>query len=175
MQRLGDAALERRDRSVRRLLRTGRIEWPTLAVSAAVYGGWVALTAVWPHVPTVVLLAGLAVLTAWHTSLQHELIHGHPFRRRAWNHALGWVPLSLWMPYGDYLDLHLAHHRDERLTDPVDDPESSYLTPERWAATGGVGRLVVQVDRTFAGRLAIGPARSALAYWRTLTWHDRRL
>ncbi len=169
-----DASRRRRVRAVRRLLRTGRVEWPTLAVTGATYGGWAAVTVGWRHLPTAGLLAALAVMTAWHTSLQHELIHGHPFRRRSWNHALGWLPLSLWIPYGDYLDLHLAHHHDDRLTDPVDDPESWYLTAEGWAAVGRAGRLVVHINRTLAGRLAIGPAVSALAYWRTLTARDRR-
>ena len=42
----------------------------------------------------VVLPAG-AWLTAWHGSLQHEAIHGHPTRSARLNAALAWLPIGL--------------------------------------------------------------------------------
>lgn len=38
----------------------------------------------------------------------------------------------LWMPYFRYKKTHLQHHRKEWLTDPLQDPESAYHSPERW-------------------------------------------
>lgn len=146
----------------------GRVEWPTVAVAVAVHAGWVGVTLGWHALPLPVAVALLALVVAWHSSLQHELIHGHPFRDRRWNHALGSLPMGLAVAYGDYLDSHLAHHRDERLTDPFDDPESWYLTPARWHELGPVGRAVARANRTLAGRLVLGPAIGLAAYARTL-------
>ena len=70
------------------------------------------------------------VLLTLHSSLQHEIAHGHPTRWPRFNRLLAIVPLSLWLPYARYQQMHLAHHHDDRLTDPIDDPESFYLTPE---------------------------------------------
>ena len=39
-------------------------------------------------------------------------------------------PLALWIPYESYRISHLMHHRDDRLTDPLDDPESYYWMPD---------------------------------------------
>lgn len=66
-------------------------------------------------------------------SLQHELIHGHPTRFARLNALFGTLPLAVWYPYGLYRDSHLAHHRHDSLTIPVDDPESYYFTEESWA------------------------------------------
>ena len=73
--------------------------------------------------------------TAWHMSLQHEIIHGHPTRKRWINNLIGQWPLALWLPFENYRHSHLAHHNDERLTDPLDDPESYYWRQEDWDAS----------------------------------------
>ena len=134
------------------------IEWPTVALTVAIYGGWLALT--WWHaaLPAWVVFPSLAWLVAWQSSLQHEVLHGHPTRVRAINDALGFPPLSLWLPYGVYRPSHLRHHDDVRLTDPLDDPESRYWTPELWAALSRPGKLMVTVQNTLLGRVTIGPA-----------------
>ncbi len=75
-----------------------------------------------------------ALLISLHSSLQHEIVHGHPTRWHRLNRLLGMVPLSLWLPYDRYRTLHRQHHVDARLTDPLDDPESFYWLPEQWAA-----------------------------------------
>lgn len=142
------------------MVRQRAIEWPTVALAAGIYGGWLTLTwfaaaLAWP-----VLLVGGAWLVAWQASLQHELIHGHPTRSAAANRALGLPSLILFLPFDRYRALHLAHHRDDRLTDPLDDPETMYWTPERWLALGPVGRLAVRAMARLAGRLLIGPVWS---------------
>ncbi len=134
------------------------VEWPTAALTVAIYGGWLALTLAWQSLPVWVLVAGGAWFIAWQSSLQHEILHGHPTRSRRVNRLLGIVPLSLWIPYERYRRSHLLHHVDERLTDPFDDPESYYWEPGAWEALGPVGRFLVRAQTTLLGRLVIGPA-----------------
>jgi len=62
-----------------------------------------------------------AWLVAWHSSLQHELLHGHPTPWQGVNRAIGLIQLSLWLPYDVYRASHLAHHQDETLTNPQHD------------------------------------------------------
>ncbi len=84
------------------------------------------LTLFWAAIPIWLLVPLAAWLIAWQGSLQHEVMHGHPTRNRRINDAIGWPPLSLWLPYPIYRVSHLRHHRDEYLTDPIEDPESTY-------------------------------------------------
>lgn len=141
-------------------------EFPTWILAIAIYAGWAALT--WNHMalPWWAVLPAGSWLIAWHMSLQHELIHGHPTRSRAVNTALGFAPLSLWLPFERYRQSHLAHHREPWLTDPLEDPESRYVTAATWAATGRLGRAVAQVNNTLAGRLLIGPALAVAGFLR---------
>jgi fatty acid desaturase len=127
-------------------------EWPTLATLLGCYGGWLALlfAPLWLSVP------GLAVMIALQSSLQHEIIHGHPTRYPWLNAALVFASLNLLIPYGRFRDTHLAHHTDERLTDPYDDPESHYLDPAVWHALPTWLQSVHIWNTTLAGRLLIG-------------------
>ena len=138
--------------------RSRAVEWPSVLLCAGLYGGFLALT--WFHeaVPTFVVAVLGALLITWHSSMQHEFIHGHPTRSRKLNRLLGCMPLSLWLPFESYRLSHLVHHRDEALTDPFDDPESYYWAAEDWAALGPLGRSIVKAHTTLAGRLVIGPA-----------------
>lgn len=133
------------------------IEWPTVLLAIVIYGGWVALLLTHRLLPLpVVMLAG-AVLIAWHGSLQHETIHGHPTRSRIVNTLIGAVPLSLWIPYGVYRDSHIAHHRSPHITEPDHDPESRYVGRD------GQGRVAARLQATLAGRLILGPPLGVLA------------
>ncbi|WP_082478422.1 MULTISPECIES: fatty acid desaturase [unclassified Rhizobium] len=134
-----------------------RIEWQTVALALVIYGGFFAATWFWQSLPLVVVIALGGWLIAWHGSLQHEVIHGHPTRRRVINDAIGWPPLSLWLPYTIYREGHLTHHRDEHLTDPIEDPESSYFTQTAWERMGSFGRLLAAWNTTLFGRLTLGP------------------
>ena len=151
-------------------LRSGKaapeIEWPTLLLAGAIYAGWLALTFLWNRLsPWVVLPLG-AWLGAWHMSLQHEVIHRHPTRSQKVNDALGFAPIALWLPYFRYKESHLRHHRDEWLTDPIEDPESTYVSPDVWHAMTPLGRWLHMASMTFIGRLLIGPWRFVLLFWR---------
>jgi fatty acid desaturase len=136
------------------------IEWPTLALTLATYGGWLAITASYGHVPLALVASLGTVLVTLHGSLQHEIIHGHPTRNALFNRLTVVVPLSLWLPYARYRRSHLAHHIDARLTDPFDDPESFYWTPEAWTRLGPIRRAVLRLQQTLAGRIIIG------CFWR---------
>jgi len=133
-------------------------EWPTIAILVACYGLW-GLAVFWAAgvwLPLGVVLAALAI--ALHSSLTHEVLHGHPFRNARLNEALVFACLGLFVPYRRFRDLHLAHHHDEVLTDPYDDPESNYMDPAVWERLPRWGRAVLRVNNTLAGRMVLGPA-----------------
>jgi fatty acid desaturase len=150
---------------VSRYANAPRVEWPTVALAVMIYGGWAWLTLHWPDWPHAMLLPLLAILVAWHGSLQHEVLHGHPTRWRGLNDLFGVVPISLWIPYARYKRLHLKHHNNDRLTDPLDDPESYYLTAERWASMSAPMRAIWRFDQTLLGRVTIGSPLHILMYW----------
>ncbi|MCU0800210.1 MAG: fatty acid desaturase [Rhodobacteraceae bacterium] len=134
-----------------------RIEWPTLLMLVATYGLWLLATGVvyaWSGIAGVVL-AG--VMIAQHSSLQHEALHGHPFRMRWLNAALVSPGLTLTVPFGRFRDTHLAHHHDPILTDPYDDPESNYLDPAVWHGLPCPAQLLLLVNNTLLGRMVVGP------------------
>jgi fatty acid desaturase len=135
----------------------GRVEWPTVAVAAACYLVWVAGLFLLSEVSLWLALPVLMVTLALHSSLTHEAIHGHPTRIGWINAGLVGLPLTLWVPYLRFSDQHLAHHHDEVLTDPYDDPESNYLDPAVWNRLGPVARGILGFNNTLAGRIVIGP------------------
>lgn len=132
--------------------RRGQVEWVTVAVAAAIYGGWFVVTAWHSVVPMPLLIVLGAWLIAWHGSLQHETIHGHPTRWAAINHMLGFTPLGLWLPYALYHRSHVAHHGSIAITDPRHDPESRYV--ERRA---GLAWLAAHAQGTLPAQMLLGP------------------
>ena len=143
-----------------------RIEGPTWLVAVAVYAGWGALT--WHHhaLPWWLILPLGGWLVAWHGSLQHEVLHGHPTRWQGFNTVLASAPFVLWLPYPLYYSRHRRHHAIASLTDPLEDPESFYVEPARWRRLDPGRRLLLRVNNTLAGRLLIGPVPTILAFWR---------
>ena len=93
------------------------IEWPTLAMLVATYAVWMLGTSVW-HLsgPLAMVMTVLAI--AQFSSLQHEVLHGHPFANQRLNEALVFPALTLVVPYIRFRDMHLQHHHDPSLTDP---------------------------------------------------------
>lgn len=141
-----------------------RIEWPTVGMIVLAYGGWAAAGFwLWPAVPWLAL-AVMAVLAALHSSLTHECLHGHPTRHRLLNEALVSLPLTLIYPYRRYKALHLAHHHDERLTDPLEDPESYYKARWQHDRMPRWLRHVLLVNNTMVGRIVLGPVLGASAF-----------
>jgi fatty acid desaturase len=125
-------------------------------VAAAIYGGWLAATRWHEALPWPVRIAVGGWLLAWHGSLQHEVIHGHPTPWRRVNTLIGAIPLSLWLPFERYRRSHLAHHATERVTEPGADPESRYV-PAPTTATGRLRVRLARLQATLLGRMLLGP------------------
>jgi fatty acid desaturase len=165
-----DATIIKRRAPVRRSAHKSThrsVELPTLALVLLVYGGWLGVTLAYPRWPLWIVAPLAAALLTLHSSLQHEVLHGHPTRWRRLNRLIGIVPLSLWLPYERYRQTHLVHHVDERLTDPLDDPESYYWVPQQWRQLNIAGQFLVRLQTTLAGRILIGPFWSIYRFWRT--------
>lgn len=143
------------------------VEWPTALLAAVIYAGWFALTFFHSSIPLWLLLPLGAWFVAWHSSLQHEIVHGH-FTRWSWlNRLIAYPPLALWLPYDRYRDTHLLHHRNELLTEPVVDPESRYWRAEDLRALGPIGHAVVWAQTTMLGNIVIGGVWTPLRFmWR---------
>ncbi|MBK0326700.1 fatty acid desaturase [Rhodobacteraceae bacterium F11138] len=134
------------------------VEWLTLGMILGCYALWAGAIFFLADLTPVLAVLGTGVLIAWHASLAHEVLHGHPFANRALNEALMVLPLNLCIPYNRFRDLHLAHHRDSNLTDPYDDPESNYLDPAVWVSLPGWKRALLRANNTLLGRILLGPA-----------------
>ncbi|PVX73146.1 fatty acid desaturase [Paraburkholderia unamae] len=147
---------------------TARTEWPTWLLIGVIYGGWAGVLALLHagHLTLAAATPPLVVLCAWHMSLQHELMHGHPTRLTWLNAALGWPPLAVWFPYALYRESHMAHHRDEALTMPGIDPETNYVLPGRWTQLPRWQRVLWLARKSFVGRMVIGPPMSVAAMLR---------
>lgn len=150
--------------AARRRRKRAWVEVPTLCIVLLTYGGWLAITAAYGHWPLWIVAPVGAVLLTLHSSLQHEIIHGHPTRWASVNRLIGMVPLSFWLPFDRFRHNHLSHHTDERLTDPLDDSESFYWTPEDWARLRPASRALLQMQQTLAGRILIG------SFWRIVVF-----
>ena len=111
---------------------TGKTEWPTWLLIFTIYGSWLAVLLASPQLGVVPSIILLAVISAWHMSLQHELVHGHPTRYQWINQLLGYPSLAIWYPYTLYKQSHLAHHVNANITHPRLDPESNYVDPQEW-------------------------------------------
>ena len=141
------------------------VEWPTIAVAGTLYAGYALLTFFYHSLPWWLVVPAAGYLLAWHGSLQHEGVHGHPTRWPWLNRALVFPSLWLWMPLEVYADSHLRHHHDEAITDPLEDPESYYLSKEDWARAGPLRRALLRFHNTAVGRLLVGPMVSV---WRLM-------
>jgi fatty acid desaturase len=135
---------------------TPRFEWPTWALLVLSYATWAYATA--GSLPIWAAICAVAFAAALHSSLSHEALHGHPTPWAGVNEALVTPALTFCVPYRRFRDTHLAHHHDERLTDPYDDPETNFLDPEVWARLPKAWQLVLQFNNTLFGRLLLGPA-----------------
>ena len=135
-------------------------ETPTLVLIFVAYAGWLAVTSQYRHWSLWVVAPLATLFVTLHSSIQHEIVHGHPTRWFAINRLLGIVPLALWLPYDRYRALHRIHHIDDRLTDPLDDPESFYWCPKEWERLTWLSRTLLKIQQTLAGRILVG------SFWR---------
>ncbi|MEM9043807.1 MAG: fatty acid desaturase [Pseudomonadota bacterium] len=132
------------------------VEWPTLIALIGVYLAWGSVLWLYPYFGAWVIIPG-ALATAFHSSLQHEVLHGHPTRNASVNEALVFLPLGCFFPFRRFKATHLSHHNDDRLTDPYDDPETHYVAEGDWDALSPLLRWILSLNQSLAGRLLIGP------------------
>ena len=138
-------------------------EWRTLAVIVAVYGLTV-LTVVRYEVLTPWLAVPfLSVLGAWHLSMQHEVLHGHPFKNQFLNDLIGGIPVTLWIPYLAFKKDHHEHHLSD-LTNPALDNESYYVSQEQWDRAGRIRRAAWTANRTILFRMFVWTIVSTITY-----------
>lgn len=147
-------------------MRGSAIEWPTLGILVLCWVSWCAIVVGSGHLGAFATILLLSPSLALYSSLQHEALHGHPTRHAGLNAALVTVPFGLFIPYPRFRDLHLAHHRNQHLTDPFEDPESYYVDPDQWARFPGLWKAVLTANNTLVGRMVIGPALGTVGYWR---------
>jgi fatty acid desaturase len=154
------------------------IEWPTFAVLVATYLAFAAGTLLWP-VSALLSLVITTLAIAQFSSLQHEVLHGHPFRSR-WLGELAVSPaLTIYVPYLRFKDTHLQHHYDPNLTDPYDDPEANFMEPAKWHALPKAAQILLRANNTLLGRMLLGPALSIWFFCggdlRAIIGGDRRI
>jgi fatty acid desaturase len=133
------------------------IDWPTIGLAAAIYSVFLVTTYFHASIPWWLLLPMGACIVGIQGSLQHEAVHGYPTRWPVVNLLIAGWALWIWLPYGTYRRLHLQHHIDEQLTDPLRDPESNYVTAAQWGKMGRFHRLLRRAMGSLAGRFLIGP------------------
>lgn len=142
----------------------GGWEWRTLLVAAGIYAAFVTLTLNHAALPWWLLLAAGGCVTAWHGSLQHEVVHGHPTPYPLLNELLVFPGLWLWLPFRLYRRSHLRHHATAVIGDPVDDPESFYVSRGRWARMSPAQRAFWRFHNTLFGRMSAGPLVAVIRF-----------
>ncbi|HEY4191920.1 MAG TPA: fatty acid desaturase [Mesorhizobium sp.] len=140
------------------------IEWPTVILTVSCYGVWLVVgMLVWPSWP-VLALAILTITVALQSSIVHEVLHGHPTRNALVNEAFVFLPIGLIWPFRRFRTLHLRHHCDERLTDPLDDPESYYQALWRHDELPAAMKMLLKINNTMAGRFVLGPWLAVIGF-----------
>ena len=130
-------------------------EWPTWVVIFLVYMLWWIVLDNHEIIPFASVL--LILILTFYGSLQHELIHGHPTNNQKINDLLACPPLGLWCPYLIYKYSHLTHHNNANLTVPDSDPESYYVSEERWDGLSKWRQKLAIFNMTLFGRFILGP------------------
>ena len=142
-------------------------EWPTITLIVVVYVSFLIVTYFASLIPLWLSIALLAIVMAQHSSLQHEILHGHPFRNQRVSDLAASLAIGLLIPYQRFKQTHLQHHIDPQLTDPYEDPETNFLAPDDWQRTGRMKRAVLRFNNTLLGRMIFGPA---ISLWRLYFW-----
>ena len=152
-----------------------KIEWQTLLLFICCYGLWLLTTYQFNIVSDnwglatacLMLFTITALLTAFHTSLQHEVVHGHPTPWSVVNEALVFPSLIFVYPFRRYRDLHLKHHNDANLTDPYEDPESYFWPQTEGHKLNKIKWLLLSMNNTFVGRMLLGPPLGLWGFYKT--------
>lgn len=154
-------------------------EWPTLCLLSLTYVFWIGITISAQFLGPLLSILLLTPVITLHSSLQHETLHVLEPRSKRLGQFAVFPALGLCIPYIRFRDSHLAHHQNENLTDPYDDPECFYLVKEVWATLPSWQRAVLKFNNTLAGRLILGPLIGQIAFmqadWRLIKGGDRNV
>jgi fatty acid desaturase len=137
-------------------------EWPTVLLLLSVYFAWGLVTYFHREIGSLATIIVATVTITLYASLVHEALHGHPTSNAFINELLVLPALSLIFPYRRFKDLHIAHHNDDILTDPFDDPETYYVTEAEWLRFSGFRRGVLTFMNTLFGRFLLGPIHTVV-------------
>ena len=144
---------------------TPAVEWPTVFLTLFCYGAWLATGfLLWPSHPLLALVV-LPFILALQSSIMHEVLHGHPTRNARLNEALVFLPIGVVWPFRRFKTIHLRHHADERLTDPLDDPESYYQALWMHEDLPPTMKFLLKINNTMVGRFFLGPWLSCIGFF----------
>lgn len=141
-------------------------QWPTLGLLSFCYTAIASITYFAPVTSHWFAIPAFSIMLALHSSLQHELLHGNPFKQSWLNDLIAFPAVGLLVPYLRFKETHLAHHLDENLTDPYDDPEAQYLDPKRWVTHPRWLQRIYRCNNTLLGRMILGPFIGMLCFYR---------
>lgn len=138
-------------------------EWPTYLLILVTYAIF-ALGIASASMSMSLAIALMAIAGVFHSSLSHEVLHGHPTKNDFLNAALVTPALGLFVPYLRFRDTHIAHHKDENLTDPYDDPETNFCDPVVWLQLPAWRKRIHLWNNTLLGRIFLGPFISQILF-----------
>lgn len=144
---------------------TFRSEWLTFLLICCCTASYATVT-FFATATNYISLLLLPIIVTFHSSLQHEALHGHPFKNPLLNELMIFMPIGLFVPYRRFRDTHIAHHNDEILTDPYDDPETNYLDPKVWVTLSAPMQKFLRFNNTLFGRMLVGPAIGMFWFYR---------
>ena len=145
--------------------------YSTQIIIAVILVGWGLLVACNQDLPIVAIFLLGTIITCWFGSLQHELVHGHPFKYDNLNRLVGMLPIGLFTPFPLYKKYHLEHHQITGLTQPGVDPESFYVFDSRWESYPEFIKTILIANNTLLGRMLFGPSIALYRFYR----HEMRL
>lgn len=152
-------------KTAQRARRRRGVEWPTIGLIVLCYSAWIAAGLFLCPIYPVSALAVMAFMLALQSSIGHEVLHGHPTRSTFLNEAFVFLPIGITLPFRRYKWIHLRHHADERLTDPLDDPESYYRAFWQHAEMPKPLQFLLRVNNTMLGRFILGPWLSCIGFF----------
>ena len=140
-------------------------EWLTILLAVLIYALFGVATWNYYSLPGwfVFVIGGYVV--AWHGSLRHEAVHMHPTTSAQLNELLVLPSLDLYLPFRLYAQTHTQHHINQNLTDPELDPESYYLSEQRWHTLPRARQWSYWIFHTLAGRLLLYPFWIIPYFW----------
>jgi len=143
------------------------VEWPTVALLITVYLCFILCSFYSVHITLFLSIPIMAMVVALHSSLQHEVLHGHPFQNQFLSELTVFPAIGLFIPYLRFKETHLKHHYDPNLTDPYDDPETNYFDVVIFEKKRITYQQLLWFNNTLAGRMLIGPFVALLLFYKS--------